>query len=542
MERIKREFVTDGLIQLLKSKNSEVSFLSLNSQQANAIYSDRKLMEFFESKMWISMSKNDDPIKLGELPISLQRTLVGKRFLLVLDGVWNHKKEMDILFKKVSSISCKEGSKVVSITHATEISDLDDSILMTILSKLPIKTIFVSKCVNKEWCTLIEDPIFPKLHLAQATFCPIFRTIEPKIWPSCLHMIEVNNTNDLNQPLKFHSKLLPPTLPFLNGTQLEIPPKFGIVNSCNGLLCVCTCPFNNPMYVWNPITGEYILIPKPERNPNTNNYNMDKELIGESYYTDFVVSGFGFSSKANQYRVMRAFGLVQEGGIYLKVVQVWILGSKKWKTLGRLHHWTDIGLKVTRRQTLLPKEASYRQSFCVYLNSAVHWLAICNSDIVCICSFNFDQEKLIRFSLPESFYENEEDCSIGNMRLGVLGDCLYVSDLRCYANFELWVLKEYKYDDDNLPWTKEIVINNFTLNIWPRGLYRPIKYLENGDLLMFHPSNALVCYNSKEKSFRYFKIGEEDLEFEMIPHIPNLIPMKNIVNMEGSRVEILNVR
>jgi F-box interacting protein len=523
MERLKREFVTDGLIQLLMSKNSEVSFLSLNSHQANAIYSDRKLMEFFESKMWISMSKNDDPIKLGELPISLQRTLVGKRFLLVLDGAWNHKKEMDILFKKVSSISCKEGSKVVSITHATEISDLDDSILMTILSKLPIKTIFVSKCVNKEWCTLIEDPIFPKLHLAQATFCPIFRTIEPKIWPSCLHMIEVNNTNDLNQPLKLHSKLLPPTLPFLNGTPLEIPPKFGIVNSCNGLLCVCNCPNNNPIYVWNPITGEYILIPKPERS---------------GYYPDSVVLGFGFSSKANQYGVMRAFHAVVKGDISTITVQVCILGSRKWRTLGELFRWKDFGLKQTQNRVF--SQGSYRQSFCVlYLNGAVHWLATGDSSLIYICSFNFDQEKIIKLSLPESFNESEENRAIGNMRFGVLRDCLYVSDVRSYAHFELWVLKDY--NDDKFSWIKEVIIDNFSVDIWPRGLYQPIKYLDNGDLLMFHPSSALVCYNPKQKSFRYFKIGEADSEFDMIPHIPSLIPMKDVINMEGSEVEILNV-
>jgi hypothetical protein len=58
---------------------------------------------------------------------------------------------------------------------------------------------------------------------------------------------------------------------------------------------------------------------------------------------------------------------------------------------------------------------------------------------------------------------------------------------------------------------------------------------------MFHPSSALVCYNPKQKSFRYFKIGEADSEFDMIPHIPSLIPMKDVINMEGTEVEILNV-
>jgi hypothetical protein len=59
---------------------------------------------------------------------------------------------------------------------------------------------------------------------------------------------------------------------------------------------------------------------------------------------------------------------------------------------------------------------------------------------------------------------------------------------------------------------------------------------------MFHPRNALVCYNLKEKSFCYFKISEVDSEFETIPHIPNIIPIKDVVNMKGSQVAIFNVR
>jgi hypothetical protein len=143
-------------------------------------------------------------------------------------------------------------------------------------------------------------------------------------------------------------------------------------------------------------------------------------------------------------------------------------------------------------------------------------------------------------SLPESFNESEENRAIGNMRFGVLRDCLYVSDVRSYAHFELWVLKDY--NDDKFSWIKEVIIDNFSVDIWPRGLYQPIKYLDSGDLLMFHPSSALACYNPKQKSFRYFKLGEADSEFDMIPHIPSLIPMKDVINMEGSEVEILNVR
>ncbi|CAI9090443.1 OLC1v1025219C1 [Oldenlandia corymbosa var. corymbosa] len=38
--------------------------------------------------------------------------------------------------------------------------------------------------------------------------------------------------------------------------------KFKIVNSCNGLLCLSDPTRNNPLVVCNPVTGEYLNLPK----------------------------------------------------------------------------------------------------------------------------------------------------------------------------------------------------------------------------------------------------------------------------------------
>jgi hypothetical protein len=133
MKRLQRDTqIHAGLIQLLLTRSSEVSFLSLNSDQASAIYSDIKVMNVFEFKMWISMSKLDDVIKSEELG----RALVGKRFLLVIDNdVWNHNKDRNMLFKKLSTMTCKQGSKVILISFLTEISDLPDSVLVNVSTK-----------------------------------------------------------------------------------------------------------------------------------------------------------------------------------------------------------------------------------------------------------------------------------------------------------------------------------------------------------------------------------------------------------------------
>ncbi|CAL0302892.1 unnamed protein product [Lupinus luteus] len=338
---------------------------------------------------------------------------------------------------------------------------------------------------------------------------------------------------------ELHSKISPPHVPVTYGhNELNIP-KFGIVNSCNGLLCVCTSPFNNPIYVCNPITGEYIMLPKPKLNPNLFCYYMDEEEKSELYKSNFVVSGFGFNPKTNQYKVMRMMELETTTETRYVTVQVLTLGSTSWETIGSIQSWDSIGVRLAQITGPIIKDASYKKSFCVYLNGSVHWLCNSTYNTMFIASFNFENENIVEI-LPPSQLRYEGKQGVGNMRLGVLNDCLYLTDVDSYVNFKIWVLKDY--NDRKMSWTLDWVIDTVSLNIWPRGLYQPIKYLENGDLLMFHPSNALVCYSPKQKRFRYFKIHGIDSDFEMVPHSPCLLPMKDVVRVENPQVQILNTR
>ncbi|XP_061375890.1 F-box protein At3g07870-like [Gastrolobium bilobum] len=481
---------------------------------------------------------DDNLIKTGDLHYLLERSVTGKRFLLVIDDFWEHMVDRDMFLKFVSR-NGKRGSKILLITCPTSITDLPHHVLLNIFSRLPVRSVQSSKCVCKEWNGLIKEPFFSKMHFDRAAMYPMLRAFEPRFWPSDLHLIEATNPNDLVAPLKLHSKLIPPQVPLVDVASKQLIPKFGIVNSCNGLLCVCTTPFNNPIYVCNPITGEYINLPKPERNPyDTDYFIMDKNEMGELCMMHFVFSGFGFSPKTNQYKVMRLLDLETEESERYIAVQVLTLGSSSWRTVSSLERWRNIGLEVLQRQTWAPIEAPYKRSFCVYLNGAVHWLPNRKYATLFIGCFDFDNENIREILPPKEFIEGDRR-AIGNMRLGVLHDCLYLTDTTHYAHFHIWVLKDY---NDPLSWTKELVIDTLVRKMWPTGLYKPIRYLDNGDLLMFHPSNSLVCYSPKEQSLRYFKIQGIDSDFEMVFHIPSLVPMKDVINVEDPQVEILNVR
>ncbi|KAK7340467.1 hypothetical protein VNO77_21170 [Canavalia gladiata] len=482
-------------------------------------------------------SKDDNlkKIRKGEFPSLLERTLARRKFVVIMGDI---KEKTDKFFKNRSKKD-KKGRKAILLNRETEITDLPSFIIQDILTRLPLRSIRCCKYVCKEWNKLIKEPSFPKLHQAHAAVFTILRALDPQFWPSDLHVIEATHTNDLVSPSKLYSKILPPQAPLIpTEPRRGIPnrPKFGIVNSCNGLLCVCTTPFNNPIYVCNPITGEYMMLPKPKEDDYTKDYIMGMGKKRELSKEDFVVSGFGFSPRTNQYKVMRILEL-QKYNEKIKHVQILTLGSNAWKTLGEIERWDVIGLDVYRRLTLLPIEAPYKQSSCVYLNGAVHWLGYNKSNPIFIGSFNFDDEGFVLIRPPVEFYSKE--FAIENMSFGVLHDCLYLSDLASDPQFELWVRKDYA---DPSSWIKELVINTLSLNIWPRGSYKPIKYLDNGDLLMFHPSNALVCYNPKEQSFRCFKIRGIDSDFEMVPHVPSLLSMKDAVKVNGQHAKIRNVR
>ena len=65
---------------------------------------------------------------------------------------------------------------------------------------------------------------------------------------------------------------------------------FGIVNSCNGLLCLSKSITNNPHFICNPITGEFITVGHEEK---------EKSLWGS------VFLGFGYCRKSKKYKVVR---------------------------------------------------------------------------------------------------------------------------------------------------------------------------------------------------------------------------------------------
>jgi F-box interacting protein len=140
-------------------------------------------------------------------------------------------------------------------------------------------------------------------------------------------------------------------------------------------------PYQNPSVVCNPVTGEFIRLPK---------------VIDGSRIT--MCSGIGFQTKTNEYKVVRiVYGSSK--------VEINVVGTPTWR-------------KVRVDGNCSVKLLSYP----TFVNEALHWICYPgeNYNSYSILRFNFETEKLQLIGLPSTLLGHY------GIRKGVLRDSLYV--------------------------------------------------------------------------------------------------------------------
>ncbi|XP_045787921.1 putative disease resistance protein RGA1 [Trifolium pratense] len=146
-EIIGRDDDKENIISLLRQSHGDpnVSFVAIvgiggmgKTTLAQLVYSDEKVQNLFEKSMWVCVSDNfdvktilknmlksllpkekiDDTLTLDNLQSMLRDNLNGKRYLLVLDDIWNESSEK--WDKLRTNLMCgARGSKVVVTTRST---------------------------------------------------------------------------------------------------------------------------------------------------------------------------------------------------------------------------------------------------------------------------------------------------------------------------------------------------------------------------------------------------------------------------------------
>lgn len=182
--------------------------------------------------------------------------------------------------------------------------------VMEILSRLSIKTLFNCRRVCKDWLSIISNPQFAHL---QASRLPLGILIKSHSFVKNSRKIKFTQIVEFSGSDMRLEKM---RFAFAPKTSLPIL-EFRMVNSCNGLLCLSGESRDDPLYVCNPILGEFITIP-----PN------DKGRYRAP------LDGFGFSLKTNQYKVLQSFYPMVNPECrsidYLEV-EIYTIGTGVWR-------------------------------------------------------------------------------------------------------------------------------------------------------------------------------------------------------------------
>ena len=452
--------------------------------------------------------------------------------------------------RKKPTLRTQNGKSTVTQdqTCGPTIRDLPLHILLAIVLKLSLKGIVFCKSVCKSWYNLISNPEFVKLHLAQGKPCALARLTLPRI-SRTLYFLEPEEGCSPNFGQHGQSKYARKdqkscelngkvTIPLRNTRVLlddlaDIRPirrhknlmkleptehVYIVANSCNGLFCLvgASSSHREPFVVCNPITGEFIHLPKccvEYRSYTIQNY------------------GLGFSTKSNQYKAISIFDQWNKNSN--DAVSLTLGG-----TTAKIH---TLGTDSWRSLTISPDNHKLKfKDSPTYINGAIHWLLedmIVNKDSNGMASFDMEDECFHFHSFPLPYSQKGKG---HYMNMGVLGGCLCVYiNAFTYDHIDIWVMRDNMKNGVCKSWTQLFSIH---LGV-DRGIgrYRPISYSNNGELLMFNSfENELIYYDRvRGINSKYLKAYSFEPNFEVITCTPSFISLKDLVT--GSDVTVLNV-
>lgn len=240
-----------------------------------------------------------------------------------------------------------------------------------------------------------------------------------------------------------------------------------MVNSCNGLVCLVESFEDGQGAIYNPTTGECLILPEI--------FNNDHRA-SDHHVMHFRVCGLGFNPKCNEYKVIRIFQ-GKDGNVG---AEIHTLGTSSWKSVGDVPH------------------SALKLLFPTYHEGALHWIFKISMFEKYIISFDLDNDKFECHSLPPQ-------CHQMAMSVAVLEGCLCMCGHmgNVFVKYiYVWVMKEFG------AWESWTELFSFTIDgrfqLQGYGHYQPI-YSSNGALVLYRPSHkALLYYDQGRKDIKMF--------------------------------------
>ncbi|KAA8531188.1 hypothetical protein F0562_005898 [Nyssa sinensis] len=270
-----------------------------------------------------------------------------------------------------------------------------DEVVLQILARLPIKSLFRSKSVCKLWYKLSSDKYFIQLYNEVSVKNPMVLVEVTELSESKSSLICVDRLRGVSEfSLDF------------------IKDRVKVRASCNGLLCCSSIPDKGVYYICNPMTREFKLLPKTRERPVTRFYpDVEATLVGlacdlSKQKFNVVLAGYH-----------RFFGHRPDKTF---ICFVFDSESNKWRKLVSLQddHFTH----MNRNQV-------------VFVNGSLHWLT---ENCSCVLVLDLYLDIWRKISLPD-----EVIYGTGN-RTYLLESDGHLSVIQISEAFmNIWVLKDY---------------------------------------------------------------------------------------------------
>ncbi|TMW99375.1 hypothetical protein EJD97_002677 [Solanum chilense] len=286
----------------------------------------------------------------------------------------------------------------------------EQEILIEILTKLSVKSLFRFKCVSKSWNSLLTEPYFKKKHHNHA-----------KNQPDSQKLFTGTCKN-------FYCTSLSPNVNDIHTVPNICEPFSGLK-----IYCCCDALFLIEMWsmflLWNPTTSESVVLPaigSPEQ---------------DSTY------GLGYDSTSDDYKVLR----IDKAGIALD--EIVALKNGSWRKI-----YSPLVSPVGDGSILCSKE------YLPFVNGAFHWLGIHSSHMM---SLSISDETYKTIPLPKNTRLYPQKAVAIEVGISVLRSkvCLFNHD---EITFNLWIMKEYGVQES---WIKLLTLpSNGAISIIP--IYR----------------------------------------------------------------------
>jgi molecular chaperone HtpG len=408
-------------------------------------------------------------------------------------------------------------SKLVSTAY------IPNDLALSILSKLPLKSLKRFTCVKKSFSLLFQSPDFMNM----------FRT----------NFISKHNEDSENTRLilKEKTQMIPFPYTFCtfsgekleDGERLDCPPPFheddlniGILGfaSVNGTLCLYQGNYHDTKIVlWNPATTEFKVVP-PSFQPYDN--------------IEFKIHpcAFGYDRVRHDYKLIRvaSYPLDFEGNW----VEVPDKDSYLWdedydhidwdRQVVKMNDpfWEIYSLKSNswRKIDRIEMDSNWADYYPVNLNEFCHWEGPSN-DIV---SFDFINEIFIATTLPSVGFKRSRKSGLISLKCrlrletylaGINGSIAFISNIVVSRSYHIWILGELGVKES---WIKLFVVDA-PCRMHPFGVG-----IKSFIFFKKHDDDGIAWYDLSTQRTEEIKVKGESVGWDIIVYKENLLSFEGI--------------